>query len=110
MSIWSSSQVYWNYIEDKRKAYLAEYFARRDAKKPPPKPCWNWRVNKLGTFSITIRKRKPAFLYKSEYDQMLKEMLASEHGLTKGLLDKTIEKRNIVIRADRGNDDVGGLD
>lgn len=86
------------YIKECKRMFLAEYHARKAEKKPPPKPDYGWNLNKQGTFILRVRNRKPPYLTKAEYEEILKGMLAE--GLTKGILDKTIDRRNIPIKED----------
>lgn len=98
--VWSTASSYWNYIEEARKEYLAEYFADKAKKAPPPKPLWNWRVNQHGTLMVQVRKRKPAYVKQSEYDLILKEMLTSGKDLTEHDLQSVLKRRNIEVRGD----------
>ena len=92
-------QNLWDHIVAQRKQYLSEYHEARN-KRSTPKQAYSWRVNAGGTFIIMVRNRKPQFLYKSEYEQLVKDVEASDHEVTRSDVDSKIKYRKIEVRQD----------
>ena len=72
-----------------RAAFTAQFNTKPKAK------AWSFRVNEKGTIIITIRKRKPAYLTRSEYEEITREFATYEKDI-----NKVLEKRKINIIED----------
>ena len=80
---------HWQRLQTKRKA---EAKARQAEYKVPAK-AYSIRRNDKGTLVLTIRKRKPAYLYVSEWNELVAEWPRDE-------LQALLAKRNITIKKD----------
>lgn len=82
---------HWRRLNAKRKAIAKE---RANANKPPSK-AYSFRYNPKGTPILTIRGRKPPYLYASEWKD-----LVSEYPEAKADLQSVLAKRKITVRPD----------
>ena len=69
-------------------------FNSQFSSKPIPK-VWSFRINSKGTPILTIRKRKPTYLHKSELEDLLKSY--PDH---KEAIETLINKKGIEVRND----------
>lgn len=76
--------------ESKERAKFTAQFSN----KPKPK-AYSFTINKKGTPVLTIRKRKPQFLYASEWRELIKEHPSQENALK-----KILAKRKITLKPD----------
>jgi len=108
-----NTQSIWKYTAIEYAAYLKSIIAhdakvkrdkklaaklKRDAYKPKPK-AWSWRVTPKGSGVISIRGRKPPFLYRSEYN----DLLASDPE-NLNLIQATLARRAILIKENPAED------
>ena len=99
MAMYTPQNLY-DHIVAQRNHYLAEYHAARD-KRTTPKQAYSWHVNTSGTFILVIRTRKPQYLYKSEYEQLVKDVESSDREVTRRDVDHKLQTREIEVRQDK---------
>jgi hypothetical protein len=87
-----SIKAHWSRLKAKRKAAKLS----REAESKPPVKAYSFRFNKKGTPVLTIRKRKPAYLYRCEWLEL--ETAYPEH---REVLQTVLAKRSITIKPDK---------
>lgn len=91
-------QSFYEYIKNWKYLTLQRYHAKKEAKRKKPARPWSWRVTHKGTFMLTIRKRKPRYLTRAEYEILLNEVRESQHPISEAQIAKYIETKKITLK------------
>lgn len=89
---------FYEHIKNWKNLTLTRYHAKKEAKRKKPARPWSWRVTTKGTFMITIRKRTPKYLTRTEYETLLTEVRESKHPIAEITISNYIEKKKIIIK------------